>query len=331
MIHLEENFGPLGGALHGLDAAKGEFVTFVDSDDYLLPHFASYHVQVHLAAKRNVAFTTSNLIEIGDDGSIIAGGRGALKRLWEQERRGLRPSRSVPRLGMVSDEAYEGLQKTTFNYEPKDSGWFWSPGTANMYRRFVLEMLRPVGPLDRIRKLAADGHYNRLAHLFGGSILIDEHLSAYRVHGSNTFSQSASLNFLRNGGGPATGFLEIRRCEALRVLLDGCQEKVWRLGGQWRYWAALREIIKADATSAWSTAERPEFQQTVAEYFPQLVENFGPKTAIDNLFPYTGPISLRSITRAAYPNGVPRAVRRCLFQATLRRNVEMLRGKSKSG
>src|SRR5262249_1402883 len=152
------------------------------------------HIQVHLAARTNVAFTSSNVLEISGDGAILSGSRGAVTKLPNEERRGLRPAHVVPRLASIDDDAYERLQGAIFNYEPKDHGWFWTPSPANMYRRFILTMLKPVEPDDRLQKWAVDGHYHRLAHLFGGSIFIDEPLSAYRIHESNIFSQSASVN-----------------------------------------------------------------------------------------------------------------------------------------
>ncbi|WP_395449238.1 glycosyltransferase family 2 protein [Aminobacter sp. UC22_36] len=78
-IWLDENLGALTGALKGLDVARGDFVTFVDSDDYLLADFAAMHVQAHLALPRGVAFTSSAVIEIDAAGAVLGTGLRGLQ------------------------------------------------------------------------------------------------------------------------------------------------------------------------------------------------------------------------------------------------------------
>ena len=123
---------------------------------------------------------------------------------------------------------------------------------------------------------------------------------------------------MRNGGGRATDWLDVRRCEAMRVLLDKCEEKAWRLGSQWRYWSSLAALMKADVPSAWTTAERPEVQELMAEYLPRLIDAFGAVDTLTNLWSHTGTRSLKKIVEGAYPNGVPPKIRMILLKITIR-------------
>ena len=62
VVYSEKNHGPLGAALLGIEATHGEFVGFFDADDCLMRNSISWHLQAHLAAKRDVAFTVSNVL-----------------------------------------------------------------------------------------------------------------------------------------------------------------------------------------------------------------------------------------------------------------------------
>lgn len=64
MLKQEENQGQLASMLRGLKEAKGQFVSFVDSDDILMPEYAQKHIKTHL--ETSVAFTSCRIIEIGE-------------------------------------------------------------------------------------------------------------------------------------------------------------------------------------------------------------------------------------------------------------------------
>ena len=277
-VRAESNLGPMGGVLRGLDLARGDFIVFMDSDDYLMPGFASCHVQAHLAVPRNVAFTSSNVIEIDGDGTILAGGRAVMGREWPSNMQGLRPREVVPRLSTVSDDDYEVLHALTVTIPWTEGGWLWSPGTSNMYRRFVLEMVRPTSREENLKKMAADGHFTRLCHVLGGSALIRHPLSAYRVHGGNFFASTLSLPGLM-GGGPASAHLSIRRQEAARAILERAAEIAWRSND--RLWIALDRCFESDGASR--AREYANAEELVANYLPQLVELYGLRATTYNL------------------------------------------------
>ena len=63
LIKNEQNLGQLASMLKGLELAQGQFISFIDSDDVLMPDYAQNHIRAHL--QTSVAFTSCQIIEIG--------------------------------------------------------------------------------------------------------------------------------------------------------------------------------------------------------------------------------------------------------------------------
>ena len=67
-VKNDKNIGQLGSMIRGLKESRGQFISFIDSDDILLPDYAKNHIRVHL--ETSVAFTSCQIIEIGDENEI---------------------------------------------------------------------------------------------------------------------------------------------------------------------------------------------------------------------------------------------------------------------
>ena len=271
-IWLDENLGPLGGALKGLDVARGDFVTFVDSDDYLLADFAAMHVQAHLALPQGVAFTSSALIEIDATGAALGTGlRGSQPGTYHGS---LQSPFQVLRLSEVSSVQFNQLDRSIVVHPPTKNGWLWSPGTSNMFRRFLLETIRPRAKSDVMFGLSVDGHFCRLAHVFAGSATIALPLSAYRLHGDNFFAGNPTLDGVVDVPGPARRFFPARRREAMRVLVEDAATLSASMGA-WRFWSAIAQVLDSDGVTSVQVFEAPEAQAIIVENLPVLFATFG--------------------------------------------------------
>ncbi|MBB6465833.1 glycosyltransferase involved in cell wall biosynthesis [Aminobacter lissarensis] len=320
-IWLDENLGALAGALKGLDVARGAFVTFVDSDDYLLADFAAMHVQAHLALPRGVAFTSSAVIEIDAAGAVLGSGLRGLQ--LETRNGGLRSPFLVLRLSEVSRAQFDQLDRSIVAHPPTENGWLWSPGTSNMFRRFLIETIRPRAKPDVMFGLSADGHFCRLAHVLSGSATIAMPLSAYRLHGDNFFAGNPALDGVVDVSGPARKFFPARRREAMRVLVEDATSFSASMGA-WRFWSAIAQILDSNGASSVQVFEAPEAQAIIAENLALLFTAFGKWSTLRKLRELMSRRALQAILRAADQGPVAYAPRMVgieisMFEARLRR------------
>ena len=75
VVKEQQNVGHLGAILRSRHLIKGDFISIVDLDDFLLPHYASFHLQAHISFELPPGVTTSNLLEISSNGTLVAGHR----------------------------------------------------------------------------------------------------------------------------------------------------------------------------------------------------------------------------------------------------------------
>jgi uncharacterized protein (TIGR01627 family) len=323
-IALDRNLGQLGAYFHIFDEIRGDFVTIVDADDFLVRDFVSSHLQVHIALPQSVAFTSSNVLEINAEGRVITGGYGVFGEGQQGRRRGLPCANSVPRLETVSDRDYRRLAEATALLPFIELGWFWGPGTSNMYRRSILDSTRQ----RNVRKpylRAVDAYLNPLCHALSGSALIHQQLSFYRIHDRNYFARRESLHGVRLGNPDTEAVNELLRCETVEFLLQEVEHFVG-IVGRLRYWRVI------DHVSAEPRGRRvfslPHTQQALAKNFPALLRTFGDKTLFDALLLRMRPNKLRAVLRKAYGGHIPTRLRRMLLARAAKRRIARWRGKT---
>ena len=159
-----KNQGQMSAMMRGLKEAQGQFVSFIDSDDILMPDYAKIHVQTHL--KTSLAMTSCAIIEIGENNEV----------------------HTFNSISSPACETVEDLLNTEKNdykiIKAHFGGWHWSPNSSAMYRKASIELLLDYKNTDKWR-ICPDKFIMNYAHLIGGSAIINAPLIGYRRHSSN--------------------------------------------------------------------------------------------------------------------------------------------------
>lgn len=172
LIKNKENLGQLGSMIEGLKHAQGQFISFIDSDDILMPEYAQSHIRVHL--QTSVAFTSCQIIEIGDYDEIhtlksISSPQLDKENLLQQIHNDMENDPGID---------FKILKRKHFG------GWYWSPNSSAMFRKASIELIKKYKNTDKWR-ICPDKYLFNFAHLVGGSAIICKPLIAYRRHKTN--------------------------------------------------------------------------------------------------------------------------------------------------
>lgn len=214
LIRNDTNLGQLGSIKVGLTHAKGEFVTFLDADDILMPEFISQHIRAHTNSIQSVGTTSSDTIQINDTGSII---EGTYSIFPKTRLASIKPDAVLPR-DSLGHLVASGLQipnpadiKFRFIARSVD-GWHGVATSAFMFRKNLVDLIMPDD--TSILRVCADGYLVKFAHYISGTVAIGEALGCYRLHSSNLWA-----NNLRIGGGNKVGIFTLRQMAAVTGLM----------------------------------------------------------------------------------------------------------------
>lgn len=205
VLFRPENGGQTVACKDGFAASSGQYVIFLDADDFLLPSAVETHVFVHLSLRVPVGFSSGDMLQSVDD-EIVLGTRQTLSD-YIRSGRGrcadlFRPiDETLGRLYPL--QAMRSLVDKVHLVEPASAYWVWSPMSGNCFRRDALRLVfgnQGLAPLKR----SADAYLNLGVNVLTGSVLIDQPLAVYRHHGANGLARHPQLNkffsFKRNRG-----------------------------------------------------------------------------------------------------------------------------------
>lgn len=199
LIACPTNGGQMNAFIEGFQASRGDFVVFVDADDYLFPDFIETHLTAHLNVHQPVGLTCSDEIIVDGEGAVLAGTYRRVRNGGDVEQL----SRSHP----ITATTYEGWRSTWRLTDGVAMGrgdirlayiaaqgnptrqWIWSTTSGVMFRRSILDLTLT----DNVRdvRICADYYLFHFCHLIGGSMLIHSPHGCYRMHGSNNFAASS--------------------------------------------------------------------------------------------------------------------------------------------
>src|ERR1700733_3632580 len=72
-VRREDNHTHMINALSVLEHIKGEFLTYLDADDFLFPEFVSIHVRAHLNDLHSASVSVTDQVQVDAAGQILAG------------------------------------------------------------------------------------------------------------------------------------------------------------------------------------------------------------------------------------------------------------------
>ena len=205
------NGGQMATMLDGIDATSGPLIAFLDADDLWHPEFLERHVLAHMSSQALAAVSCSNLALIDAQGVQLS---GAKPNFINND-----PRRKHHEL-VLTEEVVDG-ETRVFVKPGIPPGWIWSATSAMMFRRSVVDLLRPARP-ERIR-ICADHFLARGSHMLGGTVRIEQSLGCYRLHGSNGFSRNLLLGVYSSFGLPHQDIVTASREETIRSLCDNAE------------------------------------------------------------------------------------------------------------
>jgi glycosyltransferase involved in cell wall biosynthesis len=144
IVRRKDPGGQSLAAKDGFEASSGEYVVFVDADDYLLASFVETHVFVHLSLRVPVGFSSSDMIQAVDSRMVL----GTVAYLSEYVRSGRgkspgllrRIDKSAPEVWpLPSPDA--SIETDVHFVKPGYAGnWMWAPTSGNCFRRDALRL-----------------------------------------------------------------------------------------------------------------------------------------------------------------------------------------------
>ena len=194
IIKMAVNSGQSAVSLEGLAAAHGEFVLFLDADDVLFPECVRTHLALHMSSRRPVGFTCCDSMQIVD-------GRLTAAR-WGPFSAGFMRLPADPLLTSdtaLANLAAQGIDLPAIAAEKvrhvpwTNTGWPWTTTSSMFFRKAALDMVSGASGLRTLR-IATDNFLAHAVNHLTGSLLLDEQLVGYRLHGANNFNRRAALD-----------------------------------------------------------------------------------------------------------------------------------------
>ncbi|WP_158304348.1 glycosyltransferase family 2 protein [Beijerinckia indica] len=197
IIRRAHNDGQTPASLDGFKASNGAYVIFLDADDILLPRGVETHIFVHLSMRSHVGFTSGDMLQVEGDQIVVTGGNPFNDYI--RSGKGIRQNLTRPYHHHADDPSTRnpGLDEIVLHkvhyVRPLAKNWVWSPTSGNCFRRDALRLFADNPSLATLRT-GTDMYFALGISALCGSVLIDEPVFAYRIHGNNIFTRHAQLN-----------------------------------------------------------------------------------------------------------------------------------------
>jgi glycosyltransferase involved in cell wall biosynthesis len=226
VIRRARNDGQTPASLDGFERSSGEYVIFLDADDYLLPQCVETHVFVHLSMRAHIGMSSGDMLQVHGNRVVVSTGEESSRYIRnykaKKNRDLMRPYSATD--AWPSNAVRLNIERKVYFIPPLKRGWFWSPTSGLCFRRDALTLFADNAKLATLRT-GTDLYFAFGTSGLSGSVIIDEPVFAYRVHGGNIFTARAqldrTLNFTVGGNGDSN-------IKAQLFLLDHLVQKAQR-------------------------------------------------------------------------------------------------------
>ena len=193
VIRKETNGGQSSASLDGLAKAQGEFVLFLDADDILFENCVKQHLALHLSSRIAVGFSCCNAVQLSQDNRVL--GR------WSSLSASMMRIPQDPSLLSIDAAAHlsqfaivlPNINPDNVRYvDWKNKAWPWTSTSCMFFRKDALDLVCGAEGLPSLR-ISTDNYLSHAINHLTGSLLLDETLVGYRLHGSNNFNKRPSL------------------------------------------------------------------------------------------------------------------------------------------
>jgi glycosyltransferase involved in cell wall biosynthesis len=196
LIRNPSNRGQTGGFAVGLSETSGEFVAFLDADDFWFPEFLQRHLEAHLNRVSFASLSGSGMVQIDEERTILAA-----TVAWPtfQERRSNIEAEKLARIDTEAASLSFCDPPTVEYIRPAYDEILWTGTSGLVFRRSTLDLVMPKNP-DELR-ICTDWYIFLICNYFTGSLSIGAALGAYRRHGKNNFASNPVMG-LNNTSAP---------------------------------------------------------------------------------------------------------------------------------
>jgi glycosyltransferase involved in cell wall biosynthesis len=255
-VRREDNHTHMINALSVLEHIKGEFLTYLDADDFLFPEFVSTHVRAHLNDLHSASVSVTDQVQVDAAGQILAG-----TCHWHQKWRAFEPGTAWTGVTLARSWApnpphrLEEMDHARLYYVPAwwsswvMERWIWSTTSGLMFRKAVVQSLAPsMEDAAELRlDIGVDGYFARFGHSVGGTLVVDSAQGAYRRHGKNLWSSNQILGGQTpNGPRDQIGRFQNSQRIACHVLVTKYQDCLRLFGGELYYSIAWQLMSNKD-------------------------------------------------------------------------------------
>lgn len=187
-LRLERNVGQLGAMKEAVKRCNGAFLAFLDADDVWLPEFLLEHVSAHLNPNFSAGVSVSDTHFIDEAGrALTATAPSVFKYRGDKQSDGVHLAMADALVYSPGRIRLPRSEKRVLRHvAPYIGGWHGAATSGMMFRSTLMPIVMPADA--EAFRICADYPIYQLSHVISGTIVIEESLSLYRLHGKNGYS-----------------------------------------------------------------------------------------------------------------------------------------------